>query len=551
MVAVLSFASLAATNVQPSLAESHPVKDGGYDGSLIVISGTVRNAVSGEAVAYAEVRAWSDGGGEGGMTAYASSDESGHYALELAPGEISLSAWHSDHQPFEETFAAESDTARDISLSPIPPKTSTIRGVVTDSQDGAPVVGAWMSVWRQYAPEPVEPAAEEDAAGTASASRVAPGYDNYDSYESYYAYDGGGAQTDENGNFDLAVYGGAYSVSVWADGYKSAYATARVQEGETATLAIALKKIPPQTVTVKGTVVDDKTGEPVAGAWVSLEDAEWQQYNSGNTDASGDFELLIQPGYTLIWIRGESVRAVVISECPEGADCPAQQQSIAPEEQGSGYYPWVQSRVLQDGSTVDLDVRLVPRPEFTAVVQGWVVDGAAQTGIAGAYVSIRNEDTGDWGWAQTDKDGSYRIKAKPGFHVVYAGAKGYYQNALTAIVGHGETRLDVPLTEGEEGTAPPIYVALDARASAEASGAPSGSVGTAGVAADAPAQQAAENFASSLGATGEPSYAGSGGGLGKYKPSSAGGKGLFTPSLEPLAAVAGVAILAFSARRRR
>lgn len=540
VAATLALVGAAIAIATPGVAPSHPEYGDGTtaEHDVKTVSGRVTDAASGDPIAGASLNAWSEGtpdetGREShGGSGYAQSLEDGTYVLRIPPGAVHLSVYHDEHAAVEEQFEVRDNMTHDVAMKPYPPKDASLRGTVVDSATGERVEAAYVNVWRQYGAEPHECKGdvcveESDGTSTSSARPV------------YYPNDGGSAATGPDGTFSIAVYGGGdYSVSAWREGFVSFYRTVPVAEGADVPVEVAMKRIPPPSVTVHGIVVDARTGEPVAGAYVSFENAEWQQYAGVSTGKDGRFEVEVVPGYTLVWVRAQEAYILETAEaqedCPADADCPAEDTEteakpaaslIAPERccwpsNGQKYYTWVETRVFEKDSVVDLRVELVPRPEASATVLGWVIDEETEDGIPGAYVSLQNEDTGDWGYAEGDEDGSYKIRARPGHHVVYAHAPGYFQAALTQDIEEGANKLVVRLTKGENGYGGPVYYAGAEGRAVAAGGADEGSTAAAPPASLEEKQEAtAEALGERVGASGAPTYVGEGGGLGPYSES--------------------------------
>ncbi len=88
--------------------------------------------------------------------------------------------------------------------------------------------------------------------------------------------------TNESGMFQVSVKPGTYTLEVTASGFKPANETVSVDENETVVVQIGLK--PTGNGTIKGTVVDATTGQPIPGAGVTVDGQIW-----ATTDSNGTF----------------------------------------------------------------------------------------------------------------------------------------------------------------------------------------------------------------------------------------------------------------------
>ncbi|MDH3404456.1 MAG: carboxypeptidase regulatory-like domain-containing protein [Acidobacteriota bacterium] len=101
----------------------------------VVIAGVVRDELSGEPVAGVHVSAGRHGG--------ATSDERGRYLIAEADlGEIELATEHADYHPSASTLVAERRGRIDHDLSVRPITTGVLEGIVVDRASGLPLAGA-------------------------------------------------------------------------------------------------------------------------------------------------------------------------------------------------------------------------------------------------------------------------------------------------------------------------------------------------------------------------------------------------------------------------
>ncbi|MBI4393851.1 MAG: carboxypeptidase regulatory-like domain-containing protein [Euryarchaeota archaeon] len=289
--------------------------------------------------------------------------------------------------------------------------------------------------------------------------------------------------TDSDGTFGFSTYAGNKRISVEARGFGYANRLVTVSGGETARADFTLEKVPGYTVKVTGAVIDANTGKPVSGASVNVENVEWSRYNYTTTDPQGRFMVMTMPGYTNVVVRvdqyccvvyasegtaegsggsssgsGGTASDPVASNSTESSTAgPAVASPLVPSRDSKGpeYYTYVTSFESNDGDTVTLDIKLKPKPEPDSKIIGYVVDSKTNQAIPGAYVYVQNEDTGDWGYASTDENGSFIFTVRAGHHLVGASAEGHFQRMVAVDVGSKDVqRVDLILVAGEQKYAP-------------------------------------------------------------------------------------------------
>lgn len=564
------------------------------------LRGTVRDAKTGAAVAGATVEAHQDAACRPDqpcpmmevapayykMPLQTRSGADGKYALGLdGEGPVNLRVAKDGYRDHWVSIDVQGDTTQDLRLEAVPPKNAVLEGRVVDAKTGAPVAKAWVSAWPGSPPRAAgadEPAAGGGASGSAGTTIApSPPVDcppEADCIDPRCCYvEGNSTQTDSDGRFRMGMHPGDFQVSVGAPEYGQHTGWVRLGDGERATYDVRLEPIPEDSVTVRGTVVDKATGKPVPGAWVSVENQQWGHYAGANTGEDGRFEARTKPGWTMVWVRVEGGgyatpasrgMAEPAGDAPqadgaasEGNATPAA-SSIArpmPAPSGASYYPWVRSQSFAEGQTVDLRVELQPKPKADVRIEGYVLNATSKKPIPGAYVNVHNEDTGDWGWAQADKDGSFVLRGRPGMHTINAGAEGHFANAVVVQVSAPATRVDIALQPGHSQGGCCVAYAQDAEArgvamDASASGAPSQP--------GAPAMQgeaSGSGDASRLSqGPGQATYAAAGG-LGPYDPAKApapntgapGSAGRQVPGAALGLALAAVGVAALVLGRRR
>jgi hypothetical protein len=519
------------------------------------------------------------------------SGRDGGYAISVEPGHYSLRAWKEGFQDaYAELEAAEDgDATINLQLNSIPPRTAALQGQVTDGKTGQPVRDAWVNAWPYYEPEP---AADCPPGADCPASSTMP-------VRCCYYNEGNSTSVDEGGHYKMGMYAGRFMVSAYAPNYGQFQQVVTLEEGATTTLDIALEPIPEDSVVVRGTVVDKVTGKPVANAYVSAENQQWGSYNGAQTDELGRFTLKTKPGWTLVWVRADygccivyaqgtavaepsatsgsgggsagsegNVTAAEPSPPPGDEGIRAPEPYPAPPKEGQqSYYPWVRGAVFAADQQVEYRVELQPKPNADIRIVGYVLNATSHKAIPGAWVNIHNEDTGDWGYAQTDEDGSFVIMGRAGVHTIQAGADGYFGNSVVVTVKGPETRVDLSLQPGRSSGYCCVMYAGAERAMASDAAMPPGAPtagpnaasaeGTSGAATGPTAQQALTQ--APPGAEGPATYAASGQGLGPYDPNAAppapAGPGDAGSSKVPfpgaMLVLAGIAAAALVVRARR
>lgn len=527
-------------------------------------------------------------------------DEDGKATLTLPAGQGGVSANHPQYYGGYANFdATDGDAEVEVVMQEKPKPDATLTGTVVDG-DGDPVEGA--QVWIHVDYRGYEMRAAESGSGS-SDRMVAPYYCCPDAVQ---------ATTDEDGRFEAKVYSGDLNIQTTAKGYAGQNDRASVDEGDSEDIEITLEKAPPRDAVVRGRVVDADTGLPVANAGVNVNNLAWSDYGYAMTDATGAFEITTFPGYAQINVwpsygpvcmaAAEPVATDPVADTDEAEDTAASppsdgetsaeggasepasdgdvakssimpcldQESDKPPKQ---YYTFVTQLVLESGSN-DLPVRLEPKPEPATELVGYVLDG--DEGIPGAWINVRNEDTGEWGNAQTDKDGSYKIMVRPGHLVLDASADGFYPRSITLNVGDDDrVRQDVDLVKGTMRWVPCDedcyrtygggYAVAEKGYAYDAAG--SGTAGAPGatppqMAGDGDDARASEEAALSSGGAsaftagpktgpGANSFVGGGGGLGPYSASTVGPSDRNpAPGIGLVALVAAGALVALAARRR-
>lgn len=522
------------------------------------VTGVVKND-KGEPIPGASVSGWTMPP-DGGSQSYDSttSDKEGGFTLHLASGKGQV---YANAEGYREGGSADilvdgADlTGVTLTLVTPPPRNALIEGTVRNEQ-GEPIEGATVSIGQGCCyilggPGATEPAPPRDAPTEASANSsegsAGGGVDAKMSRPIWYDGDYQTTTTGADGKFAFKTYAGPRQLTASAKGYAQTSITVEAVDGQTVTADLKLAKVPPADATLIVKVIDARTGLPLAGASVSLQNAEWSRYAWASAGEDGTATLTTIPGWVILNVNHYDQGIVVA----EGGDAVA---SIAPAPQRT-YYAYAHAFRLDSGK-LELTVKLESKPDPEVVVTGYVVDPDAETGVPNAWVNVWNMDTGDWGNAQTDATGSFKLLLRPGHYTMNVWAEGHYPGATTFVIGDEKTkRVDVWSPKGETKYAPcedqscggypvPLY---SKGAEDAASGSPQTSLATRETAAGPPAGADATRAAA---------YSGTGGGLPPYEAASApdgqavtAAKGV--PFVGVLALVGAVVAVALLLRGRR
>ncbi|MBC8175978.1 MAG: carboxypeptidase regulatory-like domain-containing protein, partial [Deltaproteobacteria bacterium] len=246
----------------------------------------------------------------------------------------------------------------DIAMTPIP-TTGTVKGIVTDKDTGSPVGDARVSI---------------------GSTEV---------------------RTDSNGHFDLnGISAGTQQIHAQKTGYESYSASLEVKAGETVFHDITMTP-KPTTGTVRGSVTNKDTGDPIENALVSI--GSTQTY----TDSDGAYQL------TGIASGTQTVTA-----------------------SHSGYENYSGSVEAVAGETVFNDFSMTLKPT-TGTVMGRVTDKDTGSGLEDAVVYISSKKT------QTDSRGDYEITgAKAGTRLEISLKTGFENYFASTEVKAGEIVID-------------------------------------------------------------------------------------------------------------
>lgn len=418
---------------------------------------------------------------------------------------------------------------------PREPTDAVITGKVVD-QAGRGVAGATVSA---YTYGPIGYAeGDKDQPSTASATTGSGTSSASPSRSPYYG--GNSTASAADGSFRLGVYSGENQLSVYRDGYASAYVQVSVASGQTVSQDVTVQKFPDKTARIEGRVTDVRTGQGLPNALVSVTSPLYGAYEcsvregeqgEGETKPmpaedsativapdyypypgcsitvhpDGRYEGLVTPGYSIV-----SVYAY--SDCAESFDADGSSSSAC----GPQYFSFSRTLDLPANKTTVVNAALRSHPAPDATVSGYLLDKETGQAIPGAQISFNSEQAYGYGWATTDESGSYAIRLRSGYHSVSVYAEGHLPWSGNLDIKAGSTDFDVELTPGEPSYGGGCcYAPMYDRAAAESSaGAPAPPMPGAAMGQDGADEDAALSEESSQ----EVLYQDLGGGLGPYDP---------------------------------
>ncbi len=461
---------------------------------------------------------------QGEATHVVTTDGNGTFQIGLRHGWVHLTVDEAGYMTVSASGELQEDTEIDLPMRASQSEGATVTGTVTSS-DERQIRHGWVSIHQHHETRCDGDVCYAEASDTAVAEeerKEGPFYIHYQ--PRYQSYDSD--QIAEDGTFELQVLPGEYRLQASAQDHLERTQTLTLQTGETRQVDLELRAVPGNTVTVRGTIVDATSGDPIEDAQVNVNNQRWGHWNSTRTAEDGSFELATKPGYTLItvhaeryyWVPCEAPEMTVEEDGSDGGSDQAVSSSMpAPceqQERDRGYLSRSASFVGQDGQTTTFDAELKRAPTPDATFQGWVINTTSQQGIADAQVSFWNEETGSWGQATTDEDGSYTIDVRAGYYTVNVWADGYFQGVANAEIAPDETQtLTLELQPGQPRWGDCCYAYERAEATAD------GPVMAEDSAAPSDGDDAsADGGQQGVRATGDQdaSFRGSGGGLGPY-----------------------------------
>jgi hypothetical protein len=346
---------------------------------MVNVSGTVTNSATGGPVSGATVTLsyWSDviysgaGGGDEIFCEYSAvTGADGTFSLAVAAGSYGVYVAAQGYEMWYGSLDTVYGKELDIGLREVPPYDATLTLSVTDAETGAGVPGAQVYGWPDM------------TYGTEIGVLGFPSYQEI------------AGETDAQGKFVTGIWNGAYTISVSADDYFYT-SESLVVSGEDVSTVVEMTPVPSPNSTLSGTVVDQATGAPVAGAeiWISPDYSYigncWGGYSSPEavyTDAAGNYTAQVYGGANYVSIYSD------------------------------GYYSYWGSVNVPDNFAMSFDAALFPivEPDSVSVLKGKVTSESGES-VSGATVQVTYwPNTYCYDYMRTEENGpSYGYGAPP------------------------------------------------------------------------------------------------------------------------------------------
>lgn len=451
-------------------------------------------------------------------------DGNGTVTLEASRGPVRVAVDDADWKRFRASFRLDGNLTLELPMRPTDEDLARLSGFVR-SEDGDPLPNATVELdpARDCDGErcPVRSTGEGEATrrtvdGTEVNLRWRP-------HSRHAHVDAAG-----DGSYEVAVPEGTYRVEVEAPEHLRHTDRIEVDAGDGHVTSFELTPVPPDSVTLQGVIRDAETGEPIEGAVVTVENPRWGSHDRTRTDANGVYEVATKPGHVLVEADAEHRRVCIAtsgaraqgghdagSDGAETSVAKPQPRCEAEERPDAAYMPRTRGLQVEADETRNVSLALQPEPDDSARIQGWVLDDGTGEPLPNATVRLKNEQTGDWGRAEVDGNGSFSARVPAGYHTLRVRAPGHLENATNVVVaedGTAEVVLRAPAGEPARDHRRCCY-AYDTAAE------PHESQGSSGDAADGEDQAG--------GPASQPSQAtiqGGPGGLGPYDASTSGGE---------------------------
>lgn len=234
-------------------------------------------------------------------------DAAGTYSVRVPPGSYAVEARAHEHlEERTEVEVAENGTAEaNLSLTPIPPDSVTVTGVVRDAETGEPIPYAEVTVRNDVWGAFNHTRADEDgsyAVGTKPGHAIV----SVRAEERYWVpcEDHRAEPVADGDGGDASKPRPACDGSRERDpAYLPRVASFTPEADETIELPPALERAPGPDATFSGWVVNASSDEGVPNATVTFRNEETNEWGRVQTDADGSYSIDVRAGYYTIHVR--------------------------------------------------------------------------------------------------------------------------------------------------------------------------------------------------------------------------------------------------------
>ena len=272
-------------------------------------------------------------------------------------------------------------------------ETSVVQGYISDGETSDPLENAYVSV----------------------RGRI----DGWEFYENE-------TLTDSFGFYSMNIPAGRFRVSAYADGYLNAESGQfNINDYETRWINLSLDLRPEETAMIFGFITDDDTGDPIEGATIDLlwYQGENQYYRNDTTsDVTGYYSIHVAPG------------------------------TFELDFEAHGYFrESMNDLYIEDEEMIEINVAMIPRPEETAKVSGYITDEETSDPLENARIELYwydiELDQSYENETYTDGDGFYEINIAPGevYHDIRKEGYDYYNPYRLDVIEFETLWMDVVL----------------------------------------------------------------------------------------------------------
>ena len=382
-----------------------------------IIKGYVLDEETGEGIedAYVSISTYYEPGEYNGYNYYynsTSTNETGYYQMNVPEGNFSVyaTAEHYFSNSTKVNISANTLVWKNLTLKP---ENSIIKGYITNSETGEPVIYAWVNV---------------------------ESYGGYDGYynEGYYSNTyWNSTHTNATGYYQINVPDGEFEISVTANNYDSNSTKVSISANDILWLNITLKR-PEEKSEIYGYITDSDTGEPLIGIKVelySVGDHSYWYHKIAYTNETGyyQFTKLAEGRYEIT--AGEEY--YFYSDFDYGYEII------------SNYYENKTRIKLGTNVIVRQDLCLEPVLPETSVVKGYVTDSGSGGIIKGAGIYLSGKDASGHYYSEsayTNETGYYQLRIRLGEYRISIVKMGYFENrAKVNMSADGIIQQDIAL----------------------------------------------------------------------------------------------------------